>query len=713
MTAPLTTFPPELQRLERWVLWRRGAADADGKFSKIPVHPDAGHACNDKDPATWRSCTTAAAAAQRWRCELGVALGEGLGGPDIDHCRDPQTEVIDDWAWAIIRLFNSYTEVSPSGTGVKILVWGSLPENIAGPRENGTIELYTEKRFFALTGQHVPGTPFAIANGQAALDQLAAELAPPPSPVDDTPRALDIARPSSPTQRPGRADARAVIDQFNADHPLPDLLLHYGAPLRGCRGDTYTFGGLPLDQHGHKITLKVSRRRNGTGWIGFSYSPNSRLAGPHGFDAFAVYSLVDHSGDRVAALKAINPIASAARPAPPAPPPIPSLTPEQLAKREADATRKRLSRQDEATATRTSLETRAAQDELLSNRGQIALLTLLDACGQGTATRWSNARLAAHAGFSERYMRSGLSEIERAGYIRCDTHANAAGEAWRGGSGTVWRTLVRWHGDPVAEGAPGGRATESRTHDHDSESIGCSEGGASAPAPRARPLPTPTAPNPATLLDLVLAAPTSLAGKSAKLADLPEPAPVPVADGAASYDPAADWTLRPTPPARPAGAQLPTMSARRKVAEAWQAEQEALAWERARAAALLERSDVGEQHQLVEPEPVLTLQPPQDPDRASRYWSLLGAAKKAQRRGNRAQAWKLEADARALEELRPAEPTRLPQEAAAPPPPSQAPVRPGGRSTRRAPAQPATVAQLGLLDALGGASDGGAAGAFP
>ena len=49
---------------------------------------------------------------------------EMCSGVDLDDCRDPETGVVADWAKAIISELCSYTEVSPSCTGVKIwVVW--------------------------------------------------------------------------------------------------------------------------------------------------------------------------------------------------------------------------------------------------------------------------------------------------------------------------------------------------------------------------------------------------------------------------------------------------------------------------------------------------------------------------------------------------------------------------------------------------------------
>ena len=94
-------------------------------------------------------------------------LGDGtsLGGIDLDTCRDIKTDRIDDWALDIIHEFDSYTEVSPSQTGVKIFFRvtaedAALVQSIKGKskftgyREGGhppAIEMYLHARYFTVT----------------------------------------------------------------------------------------------------------------------------------------------------------------------------------------------------------------------------------------------------------------------------------------------------------------------------------------------------------------------------------------------------------------------------------------------------------------------------------------------------------------------------------------------------------------------------------
>ena len=66
--------------------------------------------------------------------------------------------MIDDWAWEIIRLINSYTEISPSGTGIRIFCYGKLPP---GRRKNGNVEMYDESspKYLTITDITSPAHP--------------------------------------------------------------------------------------------------------------------------------------------------------------------------------------------------------------------------------------------------------------------------------------------------------------------------------------------------------------------------------------------------------------------------------------------------------------------------------------------------------------------------------------------------------------------------
>ncbi|MFC5973463.1 hypothetical protein ACFPYI_19210 [Halomarina salina] len=163
MTTPLPTadtLPESLREYDQWICWRsetRGDAQ-----TKVPINPSTGHFASTTDPATWTAFDIAHQFARTDEADgIGFVFTEEdpFVGVDLDHCRVAETETIHVWAQAIIDALASYTEVSPSGTGVHVLVHGSLPE---GGNRSGDVELYEAARFFTVTGAHVQGTPDTI-----------------------------------------------------------------------------------------------------------------------------------------------------------------------------------------------------------------------------------------------------------------------------------------------------------------------------------------------------------------------------------------------------------------------------------------------------------------------------------------------------------------------------------------------------------------------
>ena len=123
----MTTFaaiPTELTERNQWVGHRQKVPHAAAPSTTVYAATD--------NPATWAPYAVA-------RLALDAGYLDGLGfvftvdDPyvfvDLDHCRDPQTGTIDDWALAVVRRLNSYTEISPSGTGLRIFLRAVLPSS--------------------------------------------------------------------------------------------------------------------------------------------------------------------------------------------------------------------------------------------------------------------------------------------------------------------------------------------------------------------------------------------------------------------------------------------------------------------------------------------------------------------------------------------------------------------------------------------------------
>src|SRR5262249_16773845 len=66
----------------------------------------------------------------------------------------------------VIKALNTYTEISPSGRGVRLFLYGKLP---ARGRKRGKFECYESGRYVTVTGQHLQGTPRTIEHRQEQL----------------------------------------------------------------------------------------------------------------------------------------------------------------------------------------------------------------------------------------------------------------------------------------------------------------------------------------------------------------------------------------------------------------------------------------------------------------------------------------------------------------------------------------------------------------
>lgn len=91
--------PETLREREQWVCWRE--EERDDKLTKIPVTPATGGFASSTDPETWRSFETALEYTETEHAD-GVGFvftdDDPIVGVDLDDCRDPETDDVDDVA---------------------------------------------------------------------------------------------------------------------------------------------------------------------------------------------------------------------------------------------------------------------------------------------------------------------------------------------------------------------------------------------------------------------------------------------------------------------------------------------------------------------------------------------------------------------------------------------------------------------------------------
>lgn len=157
-------LPPELTALRCWLPFKY-KPKPNGKLGKPPVNPRTGQFSGWSNPDVWLTFDEAKDFAEANGLPgVGVVLSpsEPLAGIDLDECRDPATGELTELAMGIVREADSYTEVSPSGTGIRIFLHGGFG-GFAGKDHKLGIELSEDAGFLTATGNHLDElSPFAI-----------------------------------------------------------------------------------------------------------------------------------------------------------------------------------------------------------------------------------------------------------------------------------------------------------------------------------------------------------------------------------------------------------------------------------------------------------------------------------------------------------------------------------------------------------------------
>ncbi|MCH8840951.1 MAG: ribosome recycling factor [Planctomycetes bacterium] len=194
-------IPTELKQLDRWVGWRwewdPKANKGRGKWSKPPANVRTGRRASSTNKSTWCDFSTAYAAYKAGDVDgIGVMLGDlgdgrVLAGIDADGCRDLRTKQLSESVQSVIALVNSYSEVSPTGTGIKILCFGKLP---SGAREQGNLECYDSGRYFTVTGHRFVEAPSVVREAETELHEFHGTfIAPPKNTTGNSDRELAVA----------------------------------------------------------------------------------------------------------------------------------------------------------------------------------------------------------------------------------------------------------------------------------------------------------------------------------------------------------------------------------------------------------------------------------------------------------------------------------------------------------------------------------------
>lgn len=154
-------LPDDMVQRRQWVAWRYLPPEKPGgEPRKVPFTPGTQHEAKTNDPTTWGPYADACADVSAGRADgiwFVFSKNDPYFGIDLDDCRNPKTSEIDPWAQTIIDRFGTYTEPSPSGTGIHAEI---CPPKPTAPRPT------SKWSGVGMTNDEILAKAFNAANGE-------------------------------------------------------------------------------------------------------------------------------------------------------------------------------------------------------------------------------------------------------------------------------------------------------------------------------------------------------------------------------------------------------------------------------------------------------------------------------------------------------------------------------------------------------------------
>lgn len=158
-------IPASLKTDNRWAPWAAVWNDKRQKVDKIPRRADRPAFNLSTDKVEWYSFDMAVKGYQALCAPGGVGYLltgiENFIGIDLDDC--VKKGKVDNWAQKIVDQASTYTEISPSGNGLRLFLHGACDDEFSNHDQG--IEVYAGKspRFLTVTGQRLGDYPAEVA----------------------------------------------------------------------------------------------------------------------------------------------------------------------------------------------------------------------------------------------------------------------------------------------------------------------------------------------------------------------------------------------------------------------------------------------------------------------------------------------------------------------------------------------------------------------
>lgn len=175
-------IPEEMRRYNQFIVWKLEDVEGAHKPTKVPYSPRTGKLASVSDASTWSTFDEAVNASFNGYNGIGFVFTrhDPFTGIDLDdpYEKHPDGSFVHADPDAIMErqkkihaTFASYSEYSPSGKGLHIITRGQVPSG----RRRSSVEVYSEGRYFTMTGRTF--SPVPIADRNNLLQVLWGEMA--------------------------------------------------------------------------------------------------------------------------------------------------------------------------------------------------------------------------------------------------------------------------------------------------------------------------------------------------------------------------------------------------------------------------------------------------------------------------------------------------------------------------------------------------------
>lgn len=164
-----------MKSIPHWVLWK--LEKRDGSLTKVPYQINGRKADSTKKDnwATFEQAMAVYNSSTYFGLGFVLTRDTGFVVVDFDHVRHDSISPVDgstskEWDEGVfteIQNFNSYAEISQSGEGAHVFCKGNI---VTDGKKKGNLEMYCNKIFFAITGDHIAETPKTVNEAQECID---------------------------------------------------------------------------------------------------------------------------------------------------------------------------------------------------------------------------------------------------------------------------------------------------------------------------------------------------------------------------------------------------------------------------------------------------------------------------------------------------------------------------------------------------------------